>query len=70
VPAAASVPLVRITTQPVPLLLGSVKGPLKDAPACNTISSPGSAASIAACRFPPALTVMVRPVMAGIVVFT
>ena len=40
-------------------LAGSVKGPMKEAPASSKIVSPGCAALIADCRLPPAGTVSV-----------
>src|SRR5689334_19401705 len=43
----------------VPPFARSLNGPVKVAPAWRTIVSPGLAASIAACRLPPAPTVIV-----------
>jgi len=40
-------------------LAGSVKGPMKEAPASRRMVSPGCAALIADCRSPPAGTVSV-----------
>ena len=51
---------VRMVIQSVDVpLLGSVNGPVKDAPASTTIVSPGCAELIAACKLPPAATVRV-----------
>src|SRR5436309_14968795 len=60
--------LVRTVLHPVPVLLGSVNGPVNVAPACSVITSPGCAALSAACRSPPAETVIVVPVGATSVV--
>ena len=49
----------RIVMYEVPLFAGSEKFPMKVAPACTRIVSPGLAALIAACRSPPAFTVSV-----------
>jgi hypothetical protein len=49
----------RMTIGVVPLFARSLNGPSNVAPACKTIVSPGFAASIAAWRLPPALTVSV-----------
>ncbi len=46
-------------------LLGRVKVPMKEAPASNSIVSPGCAAFKAACRSPPALTVSVAACVAA-----
>jgi hypothetical protein len=43
----------------VPPFARSLYGPVNVAPACRTIVSPGFAASMAACRSPPAFTVRV-----------
>jgi hypothetical protein len=47
----------RITIQSVPGFTGRVKLPVKVAPAWRAKTSPGCAASIAACRFAPAETI-------------
>ena len=43
----------------MPAFALSLNGPSKVAPAASSITSPGFAASIAACRFPPAGTLIV-----------
>src|SRR5690606_25169723 len=52
----------RMVIHPEPDLFRSRKLPVKLAPACRTITSPGTAESSALWRLPPALTVLVRPV--------
>src|SRR5437773_6526196 len=54
--SAASEAADRIVMVPVPCFAGSTKLPVKVAPACSRIVSPGCAASMAACRLPPAET--------------
>src|ERR1051325_11156224 len=49
----------RIVMNAPPPFAGRVKLPVKTAPAARRIVSPGRAASMAACRFPPAPTEMV-----------
>ena len=51
-----------MTIQSEPDLAGRVKEPSKVAPACSRIWSPGCALLSAACRLPPALTLIVLPV--------
>src|SRR5207244_9589771 len=60
--------LVRAVIQPVPALLGRVKGPVNVAPAWRVMTSPGCAALSAACTSPPAETGRVVPVGATSVV--
>ncbi len=52
----------RTMIQPVPALAGRGKGPVKVAPGCRVTTSPGWAASRAACRLPKAGTKSVAPV--------
>ena len=49
------IPLVAL----MPLFARSLNGPSNVAPACSSMTSPGWAASIAACRLPPAFTMIV-----------
>src|SRR4051812_19029772 len=61
-PAAGSDPVAaedRTMMNVLPLFLGSTKLPVNVAPACSRMVSPGKALFSAACRSPPALTVMV-----------
>src|SRR5262249_61963632 len=51
----------RITMKADPLFARSRKLPVNVAPAASVMLSPGWAASIAACRSPPAVTAIVRP---------
>ncbi len=55
--------LVRMVMKLAPLFCGRWKLPAKVAPAGRTISSPGCAASIAACRSPPTATLIELPVV-------
>src|SRR4030095_1693503 len=53
--------LVLIVTQPVPVFLGNMNGPLKVAPASSRIVSPSCAISIASWRSSPSPMRIVRP---------
>src|SRR3712207_588163 len=73
VPSGGSWPAVRTTIQlpaVLPALGRRTKLPTNVAPAGRTTTSPGTAASSAACRLPPTGTVIVRPVCTGIAVTT
>src|SRR5215471_8291509 len=54
-----------MVTDAPPDFAGRTKLPVKVAPACSTIVSPGCALSIAACRSSPTLTVTTDPLDDG-----
>src|SRR5438067_10655191 len=56
---------VRMMIQLLPLFAGNVNDPVNVAPACRRSVSPGRALLRAACKSPPALTVVVMPVTTG-----